>query len=93
MLNNIEGEKQVEYYQGDPHKFCYESRGPARSNQKPVEEGKEYDVDVKEVSRRGEGIARVEGFVVFVPNTKMGDHVKVRITKITERFASAVVAQ
>ena len=44
---------------------------------KPVEEGKEYEVDIKEISRRGEGIARIEGFVVFVPNTKVGDHVKV----------------
>lgn len=83
----------MEYYQGDPHKFGYQSRGPARSMAKPVEEGKEYDVDVKELSRRGEGIARIEGFVVFVPNTKVGDRVKVRITKITERFASAIVAQ
>src|SRR5881296_625541 len=38
----------------------------------PSEEGKEYDVDIKEISRRGEGIARVEGLVVFVPNTKPG---------------------
>ena len=83
----------MEYYQGDPHKVGYLSHGPARSNPKPVEEGKEYDVDVRELSRRGEGIARIEGFVVFVPNTKVGDRVKVKITKITERFASAVVAQ
>jgi len=32
---------------------------------KPVEEGKEYEVDVTEISRQGDGIARVEGFVVF----------------------------
>jgi len=83
----------VENYRGDPHKFGYQSRGPANSNPKPVEEAKEYEVDVKELSRRGEGIARIEGFVVFVPNTKVGDHVKVKISKISERFASAIVAQ
>lgn len=83
----------MENYRGDPHKFGYQSRSPAGSNPKPVEEGKEYDVDVRELSRRGEGIARVDGFVVFVPNTKVGDRVKVKITKISERFASAVVAQ
>jgi len=82
----------VEYYKGDPHKFGYQSRGPLRTGSKPVEEGKEYEVDIKELSRRGEGLARIEGFVVFVPNTKVGDRVKVRVTKITERFASAVVA-
>lgn len=68
-------------------------RGPASFGPKPVEEGKEYEVDIKELSRRGEGIARVEGFVVFVPNTKAGDHVKVKVTKVANRFATAEVVQ
>jgi predicted RNA-binding protein with TRAM domain len=58
---------------------------------KPVEIGKEYEVDVKETSRRGEGIARIQGLVTFIPNTKPGDHVKVRITRISRRFAEAKV--
>lgn len=58
---------------------------------KPVEVGKEYDVDVTETSRRGDGIARIQGFVVFVSNAKAGDHVKIRITDVRQRFASAVV--
>ena len=59
-----------------------------QSFRKPVEEGKEYDLDIKEVSRRGDGVARVEGFVVFVPNTKPGDHVKARINSVGSRFAT-----
>jgi predicted RNA-binding protein with TRAM domain len=62
-------------------------RGPP----KPVEAGKEYDVEIKEISRRGEGIARIEGLVVFVPNTKNGDKVKIRVTRISSRFAEAEV--
>ena len=58
---------------------------------KPVEEGAEYEVDIKEVSRRGDGIARIRGFVIFVPNTKAGDHVKIRIVKLSRRFATAEV--
>jgi predicted RNA-binding protein with TRAM domain len=61
--------------------------------EKPVEEGKEYEVDVKETSRRGEGIARVEGFVVFVPNTKPGDHIKIKVTRVGNRFATGEVVQ
>src|SRR3989337_1419506 len=53
---------------------------------KPVEMSKEYDVEIAETSRRGEGIARIKGLVVFVPNTKPGDKVKVRITRISRRF-------
>ena len=58
---------------------------------KPVELGKEYDVEIEDISRRGQGIARIEGFVVFVPDTKPGDRVRVKITRIGERFAEAEV--
>lgn len=58
---------------------------------KPVEVGKEYEVDIQELSRRGEGIARIEGLVIFVPNAKQGEHVKVKVTRISRRFAEAEV--
>jgi len=58
---------------------------------KPVEVGKEYEADIQEMSRRGEGIARIQGLVVFVPNTKTGDHVKIRVKRISRRFAEAEV--
>ncbi len=48
----------------------------------PVEIGKEYEVDITEMSRQEEGIARIQGFVIVVANTKTGDHVKIRITRI-----------
>jgi len=58
---------------------------------KPVEIGKEYDVEIEETSRRGEGITRIKGLVTFVPNTKPGDHVRIKITRISRRFAEAEV--
>jgi len=58
---------------------------------KPVEMGKEYDVDIQEISRMGQGIARIKGFVIFVPDTKPNDRVRVRITRISQRFAEAEV--
>jgi len=54
---------------------------------KPVVEGKSYDVEIIETSRRGDGIARIEGFVVFVPETKPGDKVSVKVTKVGNSFA------
>jgi predicted RNA-binding protein with TRAM domain len=64
---------------------------PRQFTPKPVEVGKEYDVEIIETSRRGEGIARIEGLVCFVPQTKPGDHVRVKITRISRRFAEAEV--
>ncbi len=68
-------------------------RGRSTFPPKPVEMGKEYEVDVQETSRRGEGIARIQGLVTFIPNTKPGDHVKIRITRISRRFAEAEVVE
>ena len=43
---------------------------------KPVEMGKEYEVEISEVSRRGDGIARIQGFVIFVEGAKTGQKTK-----------------
>jgi predicted RNA-binding protein with TRAM domain len=58
---------------------------------KPVGLGQEYEVEITEKSRRGEGIARIEGLVIFVPNTNPGDHPTVKITRISRNFAEAQV--
>jgi len=70
-----------------------EFRGRGRFPPKPVEIGKEYEVDIQETSRRGEGIARIQGLVTFIPNTKPGDHVKIRITRISRSSAEAQVVE
>jgi predicted RNA-binding protein with TRAM domain len=71
----------------------FRGRGGDRFPPKPVEIGKEYEVDVQETSRRGEGIARIQGLVTFIPNTKPGDHVKIKIIRISRRFAEAEVVE
>lgn len=44
-----------------------------RNNRKiPVVEGKEYKVTIEDMGRGGDGIARVEGFVVFCPQYYKG---------------------
>ncbi|GAB6946659.1 hypothetical protein JCM16161A_07890 [Vulcanisaeta sp. JCM 16161] len=55
--------------------------------------GDVIEVNIVETSKRGDGIARVKGFVIFVPNTKPGDKVKVKITKIGRTYAVAEVTQ
>lgn len=55
----------------------------------PVEEGKEYDVTVESIGSKGDGITKIEGFIVFVPGVKIGDKLKVRITAVRRNFAIA----
>lgn len=63
--------------------------GGFNSGPKPVEMGKEYDVDVVEVSQKGDGVARIQGFVIFVKGGKVGEKLKVRVTSVGPRFAIA----
>ena len=53
----------------------------------PVEVGKEYDVKIEDIAREGDGIARIEGFVIFVADTKVGDEARIGIDKVMRRFA------
>jgi len=57
---------------------------------KPVEAGKEYNVEVTELSRRGDGIAKIQGFVIFVKGSKVGDKVKIKVETVGPRFATAI---
>ncbi len=64
-------------------------RGP--TGPKPVEVGKEYKVEVTDISRQGDGIARVQGFVVFVKSAKVGQRTKVKIDQVGNRFATSTI--
>ncbi|HLG37067.1 MAG TPA: TRAM domain-containing protein [Nitrososphaera sp.] len=56
---------------------------------KPVEVGKEYDVQISEISRQGDGIARIQGFVIFVKGGRVGESAKIRVINVGARFATA----
>ena len=69
------------------------SGGFGGSLKKPVEVGKEYNVTISDTSRRGEGIAKIDGFVIFVPGTKMGQSTRIKVTQVSERFANGQVVE
>ncbi len=51
----------------------------------PVREGEEVDVTVEAVGEKGDGIAKVKGFVIFVPGTKAGERVRVKISRVLQK--------
>jgi predicted RNA-binding protein with TRAM domain len=57
----------------------------------PVELGEELEVDIVECSPKLEGIARIQGFVIYVPEAKTGDHVKIKIIRVGEKTANAKI--
>ena len=57
----------------------------------PVRVGDELEVKIEAVGEKGDGIAKKDGFVLFVPGVKEGDEVKVRVTKVLRRVGFAEV--
>ena len=56
---------------------------------KPVRVGEEYDVEIKEVGSKGDGIARIKNFVIFVDGAKKGEKLRIKITQVKRNFATA----
>lgn len=51
--------------------------------------GEQLEVEVDSLAYGGRGVARAEGFVVFVSGALPGDRVRVEVTKAKKRFAEA----
>jgi predicted RNA-binding protein with TRAM domain len=56
--------------------------------QPPVEEGEIRYVEVEDLGKQGDGIARVErGYVIIVPGAEVGERVKVEVAEVKSNFA------
>ena len=63
----------------------------SRGGHVPVQVGDEIDVTIEAVGEKGDGIAKKEGFVLFIPDTKEGQTVRVRVTKVLQKLGFAEV--
>lgn len=71
-----------------------ESRPDRPRGDPPVEEGERREVEIEDVGDQGDGIARIgPGYVVFVPETTVGDRVTVEITEARDNFAFGAVRE
>ena len=53
----------------------------------PVEKNKEYIVDIIDNGTNGEGIAKIDDFTIFIPNTIKSEKVKILIVKVLKSYA------
>ncbi|MBC7084774.1 MAG: translation initiation factor IF-2 subunit beta [Methanomethylovorans sp.] len=54
-----------------------------------IEEGKEYELMIDSVGSKGDGIAKLAKYTIFIPNASKGQTVKVRIKRISGNLAFA----
>ena len=59
----------------------------------PVARGDEVELDVESLAFGGNGVARLDGFVVFVRSGLPGDRVRARVTKVKRRHAEALATE
>lgn len=64
----------------------FEPRGTA-----PVNVGDELDVTIESVGAKGDGVAKKEGFVLFVPGVQKGDNVRIKVTRVLRKVGFAEV--
>ena len=57
------------------------------NNNVPVREGEELTVTIEAMGEKGDGIAKKEGFVIFIPNTQVNETVKIRIARVLSKQA------
>ena len=55
----------------------------------PVKVGEELEVAIEGLGDKGDGIARVRGFVLFVPGTSVGEKVKIKVNKLLKKVGFA----
>ena len=93
------GEGEFQGERGRERRFRHEVRGsygrerhgmsikPSYFLQKPVKPGDVLEVSIEATASKGDGIAKVNGFVVFVKGAKLGEKIRIRITEVKARFA------
>jgi 23S rRNA (uracil1939-C5)-methyltransferase len=59
----------------------------------PVTKDQEIELDVESLAYGGNGVARLDGFVVFVRRGLPGDRVRARVTKVKRSHAEALATE
>lgn len=59
----------------------------------PVEKNKEYVVDIIDNGFEGEGIAKIDNFTIFIPNSIKGEKVKILIVKVLASHAFGKIVE
>ena len=52
-----------------------------------MKKNEEYEVEIIDTGFKGEGIAKIDGIAVFVPNVLKGEKAKIKILKVTSKCA------
>jgi predicted RNA-binding protein with TRAM domain len=84
--------EKTKYAPEKPKRFGSQSRyRPSKPflQSSSVKENQEPEAVIGEIGSKGDGIAKLQGFLIFVPRSEIGERVKVRIASVGGKFAIA----
>ena len=58
-----------------------------------LEKGKIYDAVISDYTAEGQGVAKIDGCAVFIPNAIVGERVRVRIEKAQKTWAAGKITE
>lgn len=56
---------------------------------KPVSVGEVFEITVENQGGHGDGIAKIDGFIIFIKEAKKGEKIKIKIKEVKRTFAIA----
>ena len=58
-----------------------------------IKQGDLLDIKIEFVGKKGDGVAKMDDYVIFVPTGTEGDSLNVKITKVLDKVAFAEVVK
>ena len=58
-----------------------------------IEKNEIIELNIEKLTYGGEGIGRIDGMTVFVPDTVAGDHIKAEIISVKKNMAKAIIKE
>jgi predicted RNA-binding protein with TRAM domain len=86
-------EEETGFHEADETTETEESEEDEEDFDKPVSEGDIVELEVEDLGSKGDGIARKEGFVIFVPGGEVDQTYDVEITSVGRKFAFGEIAE
>jgi len=75
------------------HRPVRKRKATATVQKDVIEEGETYELRIESVGNKGDGIAKVDKYLIFVPSAVKGEVVKAKIKKISGTLAFAEVVE
>jgi predicted RNA-binding protein with TRAM domain len=76
---------------GNRDRFNDRGNSGSFGNAPPVNVGEELDVRIEAVGEKGDGVAKRNGFVIFIPGVKEGQNVRIKVTRVLRKVGFAEV--